>query len=288
MEAYIDLHAHSTFSDGTCSPKELVNLAADIGLKAIALTDHDTINGIPEAMLQGEKKQIEVVAGIEFSTNFIGHEIHVLGYDIPYDNPSFIKQLDSFMDSRAHRDKEMVKKLQQHGIDISLNALKKAFPNAVITRANFARYMLDHGYISSISEAFDKYIGDSGPCFVEREKISPTQAVTLIIENGGIPVLAHPLLYHLSEDDLYKLTRQMKEAGLVGIEAIYSRNHKNDEAKMRHLAQHFGLKISGGSDFHGDNKPDIALGWGCLKENSQGNLKIPYRVLEELRKGMVQ
>ena len=287
MEDFIDLHVHSTFSDGSYSPQEIVKLAAAIGLKAVALTDHDTIKGIPEAILWGKENHVEIVPGIEFSTDYEGHEIHVLGYDIPYTDPSFTKHLDSLLDSRARRDKEMIKKLQSQGIRISLEALKEAFPNAVITRANFARYMLDHGYIQAISEAFDRYIGEGCPCFVERKKISPLQAVSLIIENGGIPVLAHPILYHLSEDDLYKLTQQMKEAGLVGIEAIYSRNHKNDEAKMRHLARHFGLKISGGSDFHGDNKPDIALGWGCLKENNQGNLKIPYQVLEELRKGII-
>ena len=167
--------------------------------------------------------------------------------------------------------------LREHDIDITYEALLAEFPGAVITRAHFARYLLSHGYIQSMKEAFDRYVGDHCPCFVPREKVTPAQAVELILGAGGVPVLAHPILYHMSDDRLDTLVAELKKIGLVGIEAIYSTYNTAEERQIWGLASKYDLKISGGSDFHGANKPKIDLGTGW------GKLYVPDEVLENLR-----
>ncbi|MGI6011335.1 MAG: PHP domain-containing protein [Ruminococcus sp.] len=279
MEQYIDLHVHSNCSDGTMPPEEVVQYAAKKKLSAIALTDHDTIKGIPAAKSEAEKLGLELIPGIEFSTNYHGKDIHILGLDIDVENAYFTGSLTQFLDSRDARNQKMIDLLAEHGINISWNIMKQRFPGSVWTRAHFARYLLDEGYVASIPEAFSRYIGDTACCFVPREKVTPFQAIRLIHEGNGIAALAHPLLYHLSEPELNDLTGALKKAGLEAIEAVYSANRWMDEGNMRLLAKKFGLKITGGSDFHGGNKPDIDLGSG------RGNLKIPYQIWENLKKG---
>ncbi len=271
----VDLHVHSNRSDGTYSPAQLVDYAMEKGLTAFALTDHDTVDGLDEAMeyadgLKTAKgpscKVPEVIPGIELSTEYDGRDIHIVGLNIDYRKDGFADYLRTFIESRDTRNQKMCALLSKAGIDISCEKLLEEFPGSVITRAHYARYMLNHGYINSISEAFDKYIGDTCPYFVPREKISPAQAVSLILSADGIPVLAHPILYHMSDIGLDKLTAELKSAGLAGIEAIYSTYNSADERKIRRLAQKHGLRISGGSDFHGANKPglDLAVGYGRL------------------------
>jgi predicted metal-dependent phosphoesterase TrpH len=278
MTKYIDLHVHSNCSDGTYSPAELVQYAAKKGLRAFALTDHDTTDGIREAVAEGRRLGVEVVPGIELSTNFWGKDIHILGLGIDVENVHFQDELLRFQNSRDIRNLKMIAKLQEAGIDITYESMLTAFSDAVWTRAHFARYLLDHQYVRSMPEAFDRYLGDHAPCFVPREKVTPFQAVSLIHQGGGAAVLAHPLLYHFSGDNLEKLVTELTQAGLDGLEAIYSTNKWVDETNMTHLAKRHHLKISGGSDFHGSNKPGIDLGTG------RGNLKIPYDLLEELLK----
>ena len=277
MEHYIDLHVHSNCSDGTMTPTELVEYAAKKGLSAIALTDHDTIKGIPEATAAAETFGIELIPGIEFSTNYQDKDIHILGLNVDVNNHHFTSNLQQFLDSRDVRNRKMIRLLQEHGIDISWDSMKQAFPDSVWTRANFARYLLDHHYIKTMQEAFTKYIGEDGPCYVPRERVSPYQAIRLIHDGSGYAILAHPLLYHFTDGQLETLVRSLTQAGLDGLEAIYSKNHWMDESNMRRLARKFHLKISGGSDFHGDNKPDIDIGTG------RGNLKIPYSVWKQLQ-----
>ena len=152
-----------------------------------------------------------------------------------------------------------------------------AFPDCVWTRAHFARYLMEHGYVSSVREAFPRYLGDHAPCFVPREKVTPWQAIELIHQSGGIAVLAHPLLYGLGQEQLRLLFSRLRKAGLDGVEVFYSSNSREEERLSRQLARDYDLVPSGGSDFHGDNKPEISLGTG------RGNLRIPYSVLEQLR-----
>ena len=275
---YIDLHVHSTCSDGTFTPAGLVSYAVQKGLAAIALTDHDTVEGLEEASAAAVGTGLELVPGIEFSTEYKERDIHILGLDIQPKQTDFAKHLKAFQESRDARNEEMTLRLQNlEHIPITMEALRSAYGDAVLTRAHFGRWLFDHGYVRSIREAFSRYIGDDCPCFVPRKRTDPRQAIALIRNAGGIPILAHPLLYHLTDAELEELVRYLKEAGLQGIEAIYSSNTGLDESSMRRLARKMNLKISGGSDFHGKNKPLLDLGSG------KGNLKIPYEVLEQLR-----
>ena len=277
----VDLHVHSTCSDGTFTPEELVDYAIQKRLTAFALTDHDTVNGLDRAIRYAEKlrqAQVpEVIPGIELSTEYQGKDIHMIGLFIDYRQPEFAHYLEDFIRSRENRNEKMCALLREHGIDITYEALLAEFPGAVITRAHFARYLLSHGYIQSMKEAFDRYVGDHCPCFVPREKVTPAQAVELILRAGGVPVLAHPILYHMSDDRLDTLVAELKKIGLVGIEAIYSTYTTAEERQIRGLASKYDLQISGGSDFHGANKPKIDLGTGW------GKLYVPDEVLENLR-----
>lgn len=277
----IDLHVHSSCSDGTLSPRKLVAYAAEKGLAAIALTDHDTICGIPSAMEAAAHYHLELIPGLEFSTNYNNIDIHVLGLDIPWQNPEFIRDLKAFQDSRDIRNRKMIARLQEHGIDITWEKMAADNPDSVWTRANFARYLLDHRYVRSMPDAFARYIGDQAPCFVPREKVTPCQAVDLIHRYGGFAVLAHPMLYHLSDEGLEELTLSLKLHDLDGVEAIYSTYRWMDESRVKQLARKYSLCITGGSDFHGSNKPDIDLGVG------RGNLKIPYELWTNLKNHIV-
>ena len=268
----IDLHTHTSRSDGSFSPTQLVDYAIRKGLSAIAITDHDTTDGLDEAIFyaallrsQG-KPSTEVIPGIEFSTEYEGKDVHVVGLYISYDAPAFQAQLDAFVNSRINRNIKMCARLQEAGIDITYEKLQTENPGAVITRAHYAAYLHTYGYVRSRAEAFDRYLGDHTPYFIPREKVTPIQAVHLILDAGGVPILAHPPLYHMGKDRLHKLVASLKEAGLMGIEAIYSSYTNQDENDMRRLADEFRLLLSGGSDFHGDNKPglDLATGYGRL------------------------
>lgn len=274
----IDLHVHSNASDGTLSPSQVVDLASRQGLRAMALTDHDTLDGLEEALEAGKQYGIEVICGIEFSTSYQGRDVHIVGLDLNPDDVRFQEALKEFQLSRDRRNLAIIKRLQKHGVSISWDAMMENFPDCVWTRAHFARYLMEQGYVSSIKEAFPRYIGDRAPCFVPREKVTPYQAIRLIQDNGGIAVLAHPMLYGLGLEQLRLLFSRLRDAGLDAVEVFYSTNSQEEERLSRQLARDFNLKLSGGSDFHGSNKPDIQLGCG------KGKLKIPYTVLENLRK----
>ena len=285
----IDLHVHSSRSDGTYSPKELMDYAIKKGLSAMALTDHDTVDGLPEILSYAEELRQkykydtsisvpEIIPGIEFSTEYQGRDIHIVGLYINYETPTFQKYLKDFVDSRTRRNLKMCTLLQKEGIDITYENLVKEFPGAVITRAHYAKYMLSHGYIKSMKEAFVRYVGDNCRCFVPREKVTPAQAVKLILEADGIPILAHPILYHMSDSRLETLVSELKTEGLLGIEAVYSTYSSSEERQIRSLAQKYHLLLSGGSDFHGGNKPglDLAVGYGKLYVHDS--------ILEEMKK----
>ena len=283
----IDLHSHTNKSDGTLTPTQIVDLATEKGITILAITDHDTIEGIQEAMDRARDinsdpsltaKAPKIIPGIEFSTEWNGRDVHVVGLSIDHNNKSFTSKLDAFLDSREGRNRKMADKLKEVGIGISYEGLCKMFPDCVLTRAHFAKYLYEYGYVKSTHEAFERYLGPDAPCYVPREKITPVQAVNMTLEAGGIPVLAHPMIYKFGDEKLRELITMMKEAGLVGIEAMYSTHSEEDEKYIRDLAADMGLLISGGSDFHGNNKPGIELGTGC------GNLNIPDEVWFELEK----
>ncbi|MBR3470837.1 MAG: PHP domain-containing protein [Lachnospiraceae bacterium] len=280
----IDLHVHSTRSDGTYTPTELVEYAIEKGLTAFALTDHDTTDGLDEAIsyanalrAEGKADVPEVIPGIELSTNIEDTEVHVAGLFIDKENPEFQSYLKEFVASRNLRNVKMCAKLTEIGIPITAEELESAFPNCILTRAHFASWLREHGYVSSNKEAFDRYLGKRCPCYVPREKITPQKAIALILTAGGIPVLAHPILYRLSDARLEALVATLKEAGLVGIEAIYSTYEPSEERQIRRLAKKYDLLLSGGSDFHGTNKPRIDLGVGL------GRLYVPDELLDNMK-----
>lgn len=273
----IDLHTHSTESDGTLTPQELMALAKETGLSAIALTDHDSIGGIAKARPEAEALGLELVPGVELSTDYNGKEIHILGYYINEENPEFRAKLKDFVDGRDMRNEKMTALLREEGFDITMEGLYAENPDSVITRAHFARYLVEHGFVKDRETVFAKYLGDNCRCYVPREKITPFEAIRLIELGGGLAFFAHPVLCHMNHDILRAFIRELKDAGLTGMEAVYSMNTPGDEANMRKLAQEFDLLISGGSDFHGSNKPHIHLGSG------KGNLSIPYRVLAKIK-----
>lgn len=278
---YIDLHVHSHASDGTDSPSELVNKAANLGLAAFALTDHDTIQGVEEAITAAKQwkskgKEVRIIPGIELSVSYNGSDIHMLGLFIDYKNKIFCKTLNNIKDERERRNEKMANNLAKAGINISIAKLKQVDKDSVITRAHFAKYLVQLGVVKTNQEAFQKYLSSDGPYYVPREYLSPKEGIDLIKMAGGVPVLAHPLLYKLSDSELDKLIRTLKEDGLIGIETIYSMNTGFDEGYIKKFVNKYDLLITGGSDYHGAVKPLIELGVG------KGNLKIPYSLLEKL------
>lgn len=273
----VDLHTHSTRSDGTFTPSELVTLAAEKGLSAFALTDHDTAAGIDEAMEAAAGTNVEVIPGIELSTKYHEKDVHIVGLFYDYRNPEFQKQVKEFSDARDLRNQKMCRMMCDAGLPIPYEELMADNPNAVVTRANMAKFLLKKGAINSMKEAFDKYIGDDCPFFVPREKITPKMAVEFLLRFHGIPILAHPFQYKLGDEGLETLVRELKEAGLMGIEAYYCQHTPEMTAKIQFLARRYELLLSGGSDFHGANKPGLSLGTGY------GHLAVPEDCLTNMK-----
>ncbi len=275
---YIDLHVHSTVSDGTFTPTELVAEAKRCNLSAFALTDHDTVRGFEEAKKASEGSGIEVIPGVEISAAYKKKDIHILGLLIDPNHEPLKRSLDAALLERDQRNAKMAQNLAAGGLDIDIERLTAAFsPGTVLTRAHFAKFLLETKQIKSMNEAFEHYLNADGPYYVPREYISPENAIKLIKQAGGIPVLAHPLVYHLPEEELDTLIARLKDAGLEGLEVFYSSNTGFDEGIVRRYANKYHLIMTGGSDFHGANKPHISMGSG------KGNLKIPYSVLENLK-----
>ncbi len=274
---YIDLHVHSCFSDGTKTPSQLVELAKSQDLVAFALTDHDTMAGIPEAEKAAQDNGILLIPGIELSTKYKGTEIHILGYHLNSEDPTLKSSLTTIVERRENRNLAMCERLNAGGYPITYSALCEQFGDAIITRAHFAKYLFENGSVPSMDYAFHNCLNESSPYYVHREYLKSQEAVELIKEAGGIPVLAHPLLYHLSVSRLKELITFLIPYGLQGIEAMYSCNRGTDEAFVRKLGKDFNLICTGGSDYHGDNKPHIQLGRGM------GNLFVPSEILDQLK-----
>lgn len=278
MQKLIDMHVHSTFSDGTNTPTQLVKLAKEAGLCAFSLTDHDTTKGLDEVIEAAKHNNITVIPGVELSTGYLDLEqdVHILGYNIDYKSEIFEQFLRKFQEERINRNKKMIQNMAKDGIDISYEKIVNLYPDSVVTRAHFARYLMEKGYVGSVREGISDFLSKKSKYYVKRTLISPQDAVRIIKDAGGKAVLAHPLLYKLSDMQLNSLVISLKEAGLDGIEAMYSLNSEADEKYLMKLAKKFNLKISGGSDYHGSNKPDISIGRGL------GNLQIPYELIYNL------
>ena len=272
----VDLHVHSKASDGTLSPTELVKAAAKCGLAAFALTDHDTVYGVDEAINAAANLNLKVIPGIEISTSYKDKELHIVGLDVDHHSAALSDCLGNELERRNERNLQMIDKFNEHVFPITMEELEDMFPDSVITRAHFAKFMVKKGYVKTYNDAFERYLGDGMPLYVSREKKTPQEAINMIRAAKGIPVLAHPLLYHLTMRELEELCIELKQYGLIGIETMYSTYKAFDELAVKELAKKVGLLESGGSDFHGDNKPHIRLGSGM------GTLRIDYTYLEKL------
>ncbi|MBQ7266052.1 MAG: PHP domain-containing protein [Firmicutes bacterium] len=273
----IDLHTHSTVSDGSYTPTELVEYAYEKGLKALALTDHDDIAGVEEAKRCAENFHIELVPGIEFSTEHKGQPFHMVGLFIDTKNKELLSALEYIKSDRARRNEKIISALNKMDMDIELKEVEAISGGGVISRAHFAAVLKQKGYVKSYNEAFDRFLGDGKSAYVKREAVTAPEAISLIHRSGGIAVIAHPLIYRLSERRLLQLIEALKELGVDAIEAYYSSHRPSDTRKIKEYAQRYGLLLSGGSDFHGSVKPGLDLGTGY------GKLCVPDEVLEKLR-----
>ncbi len=271
----IDLHVHSTASDGSYSPEELVALAKTQSLSAIAITDHDTVSGFAQAQEQGKLMGIEVVPGIEISTKY-GGPIHILGYYIDVNSEKLKPVLNWVVHDRDERNRKMAEKMAADGIPVNYDKMRERF-GEVIGRPHFARILVELGLARNTRDAFDRYVEKGQKYYLPRNFLSIERSVEIIREAGGIPVLAHPFQYKLDDNGLREIIEHCMEYGLMGIECRYSGYTPEQSGYLEALAEEYGLLKTGGSDFHGISKPDIRLGDG------KGGLEVPYEFLEKMR-----
>ena len=265
-----DLHTHSVFSDGTYTPKELLSAAEELGLSAIALCDHNTVDGLPDFLSAAKESAVEAITGAEFSVDYQGKELHLLGLFIPEDCFSQISALmEAVMARKMQSNLDLILALNKAGYDIDYETIKNATPNHKFNRAHIAAELTRKGYTATIKEAFKNLLSPSAGYYKEPERISVWEMLDFLLKIGAVPVLAHPFL-SLSEEELLTFLPMAKAQGLVGMECYYSTYDTQTTEISLALAERFGLKPSGGSDFHGSNKPDIQLGIG------KGDLLIPY------------
>lgn len=270
MTPKIDLHIHTTTSDGRFSPEEIVEKAARLGLTIIAISDHDTVDGIAPALEAAKAfPQLRIIPGVEISTFAPGDEVHVLGYFIDFNDPGLKATLADSRNSRQERAKAIIAKLNDLNVHISWQQVQKIAGSGTVGRPHIAQAMLEKGYIKSFKEAFTKYIGLDGPAYVERHKTTPAEAVTLIKEAKGLPVLAHPFTIKQPE----KMIAELKSAGLVGIEVYYNDYNEEERNILAKLASKYNLIATGGSDYHGlDDSAETMLGDANVPQESAEQL----------------
>ncbi len=265
---YADLHVHTAESDGTLTPKQLVREALSRGLSAIAIVDHDTVGGIPEAEVAAQGADLEVIAGIELTAQYEGQEIHILGYFLDLQNKALLEKLNLVQLNRIERVHKIVNNLEQQGVKLNAQDVFDISGKGTVGRMHIARALVKGGWVTTTAEAFRKYIGDKSPAYVLGFSLSPVEAINLIKGAGGVAVLAHPYILH---DDA--LITELAGYGLQGIEVYYPEHSQSMVNFYLDLAKKLNLLVTGGSDFHGSVKPDIKL----------GAIKIPIELVEKLR-----
>lgn len=275
----IDLHTHSIYSDGADTPKQLLLQAVNLGLNAVALTDHDTISGIDEFIAASHGLPIQPVIGIEISASYYNHDIHILGYDLNPQDPTLCRTLTEIRGERSLRNKKMLQRLNDLGYALTYEEIASmaSGQDKVISRLHYAKALMQHGYTQSIAESFDTLLNPGCPGYIPRQQLSPQEALRLILGANGIPVLAHPLLYPLRTDELISLLEQLTANGLRGLEVIHSTVSPKETLYLKGLADTFGLHYTGGSDYHGVHKPGVPLGCGA------DGVLIPDEYLANLR-----
>ncbi len=274
----IDLHIHTTASDGTMSPTAVVRYAKEKGLRAIAITDHDTVEGIAEGLREGGKLGLEVIPGVELSVDFPKGTMHLLGYYIDHTCAELLDKLTIVQGARAERNLKMIEKLRGLGIEIELSEVKEAPEHGQIGRPHFAYALVQKGHAQNIQDAFERYLRKGGPAYAEKFKFSPEKAMSVVHKAGGITVLAHPFtLNQPQQKDLEDVIVELKAQGLDGIETYYPEHSEGQTKLYRSLAQKHGLVLTGGSDFHGFNKDEVDIGEGY------GDMALSHNLLDELQ-----
>ena len=273
----IDLHTHTTFSDGSFAPTDLIELANQQGLDILAITDHDTTDGLFEAMEATKDLSLELIPGVELSAQFQNREVHILGYFINVTDSRFQLRLKALRSTRIERIRHILDRLHTLGIDISLADVEQAAGAGTIGRPHIAQVLIAMGHVTSMKEAFERLLGSHGDAYVQRAVPEARDIIGWIIDAGGIPVLAHPYWEGLNKEDSIAACQTLAEQGLQGLEVFYGTFSARHISFNLGLARRFDLLMTGGSDFHGTLKPDIALGKG------RGSLHVPPKVMERLR-----
>jgi predicted metal-dependent phosphoesterase TrpH len=278
----IDLHIHTTASDGTFTPQEILSRAQRLGLKAIAITDHDTVVGSKEALRSGIPPSLEFLTGVEISATpppfYPGSgSFHLLGYSIHLDDPKLNGTLEKLQQARKNRNPAIIDRLQELGISITLEEVRKEAGEGQLGRPHIAKLMVKKGAVASIDEAFDRFLGTGKAAYVDKQRVDCFKAIEIILDAGGVPVLAHPgLLDYSNENQFDELIGNLKNAGILGLEVYYSEHTPDQTRLFAELAHRHGLLVTGGSDFHGDIQPEIEMGSG------KGELIVPYELFEKL------
>ena len=277
MSGRIDLHTHTTASDGLLTPEELVDLAVERGLTVLAITDHDTIEGIDAAMAHA-RGRLEVWPGVEISSDVPGSEVHLLGYFVDHHQPSFVATLTTFRESRLRRAEQMVRRLADLGLPVTWQRVRELAGAGAVGRPHIAQALLEAGYVTTLAEAFDRYIGRGGPAYVERHKLTPVEAIRLIHDAGGMPSLAHPIYIGAASEtgeqfDLRAYLPKLVQAGLVGVEAYYPDYTPKVTRDILAIADEFQLIPTGGTDFHGRGVHQVML----------GDVEVPWATIERMR-----
>ncbi len=273
----IDLHVHTTASDGTLTPAAVTARARGLGLAAIAITDHDTVEGVAEAVRAGKELDVEVVSGIELSCYYRGREVHVLGYFIDIASASLAETIRAVTENRKARNHIIAERMAADGLPVSIDELKRRFPYTVIGRLHFAEVLVEHGLADSVSDAFARYLNRGRPYFEPQKRMNMDEAAAAIDAAGGLAVLAHPYQYRYSEAEMRRLFADFKSCGGTGIECFYSGYDAEKSAFLTSAAAELGMCVTGGSDFHGSVKPDIELGSG------KGGLNVDRELLNKLK-----
>jgi predicted metal-dependent phosphoesterase TrpH len=273
QDFFVDLHVHTNYSDGVLTPSETVELASKLKLAAISITDHDTVSGLEEAFEAGKKFGVEIISGVELSSELDTArktEMHILGYHINPKSQALVETLNIFKRARVKRAGEILKKLSALGINLKSGELLKNSGGRIIGRLHFAKALVEEGFVENISEAFNKYLATGKPAYESKIFISPGDAIKLIIKAGGIPVLAHPYYGHYNNKNILK---GLVSDGLMGIEAWHIKHPDHAVKKFLAIAEEFNLIPTGGSDCHGPFKDEPAI---------LGKIKVPYSVIEAL------
>lgn len=277
MQTYCDLHTHSCFSDGTCTPAEIISMAEHAGLSAVALTDHNTVAGLPEFLAAAEGRDILTIPGVEVSTGYLGKELHIVGLFL---DPCCFDAVADFLSlinlRKEESNRKLILTLQQAGYALDYDGIRRSHPEGTVNRAVIAAALMKKGYVSSIQEAFQTLLSAKNGYYVPPERISALDAIAFLASIHAVPVLAHPFL-NLAEPELRAFLPEAKKHGLAAMETMYSSYSAQTQTRAEQIAAEWNLLNSGGSDFHGETKPDIALGTG------KGSLRVPAAYVKALQ-----